>query len=183
MSEEKRPLFDFAAKKQGTPTMNDIDGLIYAAAQNDVKQINHFVETFGAQHLDARGSTGWTALTYAASRDGDNVVDAVRALLDHGAKVNQRQDFGDGDPWSPLMVAASNFMQDVVKLLVERGADPTATNKHGRTARQIHAYRACSDYNAPAPQNEPDNILSVLDAAAAKWNQQSKAAVPPAPRA
>lgn len=182
MSMEKRDLFDTAAKKQPAPTVADIDVLIVAAAQNDAAKIDRFVETFGAQHIDAKGSMGWTALTYAATRDGDNVTEAVRTLINHGANVNQRLDLGDGNPWSPLMIAASNFMQDVVKVLVERGADPTTTDKYGRTARQIHAKRAENDYDAPAPKADPDNILSVLDAAAAKWKQQPKAAAPAAPR-
>ena len=53
---------------------------------------------------------------------------AIRLMLDHGAEVNAFDPFGR----TPLMYAAISdvFPLDVVKLLVARGADVNATNRH-----------------------------------------------------
>lgn len=169
--------------KQG-PTEWDIYRLITAAEKNDVLGIDYFVFAFGKEHIDDYGTNGWTALTYAASRDGDNVVDAVRILLKYGADVEKRTNHGDGNEYTPLMVAATNFMSDVVKLLVEAGADPTVTDQFGHTPRQIYARRAYRDFDAPAPANDPNDILTVLDAATVKWKQSHPAPkAPAAPKA
>ena len=68
-------------------------------------------------------------------------VNLVRVALDHGADVNAV----DGRGRTPLMYAAiSDFLPlDVVKLLIERGADVNAKSQHkdsgdsGRTALDL----------------------------------------------
>lgn len=60
---------------------------------------------------------GLTALLHAA-RQGH--IEAVRALLDGGASVN---DVSAGDGTSPLLMATINGQFDVAMLLIERGAD------------------------------------------------------------
>jgi ankyrin repeat protein len=61
---------------------------------------------------------GLTALLHA-TRQG--YVDAARALLDGGAKINQ---LSDGDPVTPLLMAVINGEFDMAMFLIERGADP-----------------------------------------------------------
>ena len=61
---------------------------------------------------------GMTALLHAA-RQGH--VDAVRALLDDGAPINQ---VGAGDATSPLLMAVINGEFDLAMVLLERGANP-----------------------------------------------------------
>jgi ankyrin repeat protein len=61
---------------------------------------------------------GMTALLHAA-RQGH--VQAVKALIDGGADVNQT---GMEDDTTPLNIAAINSQWDVVVLLVQNGADP-----------------------------------------------------------
>ena len=68
---------------------------------------------------------GLTALLYASRQ---NNFDAVRALLDGGADVNQ---VTTGDNTSPLMVATINGHFDLAMMLLERGADPTVTTMAG----------------------------------------------------
>src|SRR5688572_14603754 len=48
-------------------------------------------------------------------------IDAVRALLEHGAPVNARQQIG----YTPLMGAAASGRDDLVDLLLAKGADAT----------------------------------------------------------
>ena len=78
-----------------------------------------------------RGTTdmgGMTALLFAA-RDGQ--IDAVRALLDGGADINQ---VSPTEKTSPLVMAIMNAHLDLAKLLVDWGADPNLSNTQGLTA-------------------------------------------------
>ncbi len=64
--------------------------------------------------------------------------DAARLLLNNGSNVNQ----GDGIKGTPLTVAAANGHKEVVKLLIERGADVCLKVDGGTAAdfaqRQAH---------------------------------------------
>jgi len=71
---------------------------------------------------------GLTPLLHAA-RQGHR--DAISALLDGGADVNQ---VGGGDGTAPLLIATINGQFDAAMLLLERGADPnTASTLNGVT--------------------------------------------------
>jgi len=70
---------------------------------------------------------GLTALMFAA-RQG--AIEAVQALIDAGAQVNQ---VSPGDGTSPLLIAAINGRFDVAKYLLEHGADPNLASAAGCT--------------------------------------------------
>jgi uncharacterized protein len=57
-------------------------------------------------------------------------VAIVRALLEHGAPVNARQQKG----WTPLHAAAQNGDVAMIELLLQHGADPHLANDDGITA-------------------------------------------------
>jgi ankyrin repeat protein len=71
---------------------------------------------------------GETALMIAASSGS---VDAVKLLVDHGAKVNQVE---PRKGQNALMWAAAEGHSDVVEALIKLGADVKATSKAGYTA-------------------------------------------------
>lgn len=52
----------------------------------------------------------------------NNEFEMIEYLLKHGADVNAREHYFDGD--SPLMLAVGKNNLDLVKLLVEHGANP-----------------------------------------------------------
>ena len=57
----------------------------------------------------------------------------VRALLEHGAPVNARQQKG----WTALHAAAQHGDQAMVELLLKYGANPNAKNDDGHTPDQV----------------------------------------------
>jgi ankyrin repeat protein len=68
---------------------------------------------------------GLTALLVGA-RDGH--IDAVRALAEAGANLNEAS---AGDQTTPLVMAAVNAHWELVKFLVDKGADPNLANADG----------------------------------------------------
>jgi len=80
---------------------------------------------------------------HAVGRERDG-IEAVRAALDSGGDVNER----DASEWTPLMHAALECRAEIVALLVERGADvrlrassarTTSFMDHGQSALTIGA--------------------------------------------
>lgn len=67
---------------------------------------------------------GLSALHFAV-REGD--LATVKALVDAGADVNQRSEFG----WTPLLTATQNRFYELGKYLLENGADPNLVNEGG----------------------------------------------------
>jgi uncharacterized protein len=57
----------------------------------------------------------------------------VRALLEHGAPVNARQQKG----WTALHAAAQHGDKPMVEVLLKHGANPNAKNDEGRTPDEV----------------------------------------------
>jgi uncharacterized protein len=101
-----------------------------AASQGNVARLTELADKV---NVDARlGEDGETALHRAASRGH---VQAVRLLLDHGAKV----DATDGEGVTPLVLASYRGQTEVVKLLLERSADVNAREKRNGLSSLSHA--------------------------------------------
>ena len=65
---------------------------------------------------------------HLAARQGE--IDAVKALIEAGADVNQR---GAGDPVTPMLIATMNGHFDLAKYLLDKGADPNLAQSNGVT--------------------------------------------------
>jgi len=74
--------------------------------------------------------------------DAEPGVDALNLLLQAGADINTQ----DKDGWTPLMLTAQHATEpQVMKRLLDAGADPTITNKLGHNA--LHYARENTDLN------------------------------------
>jgi ankyrin repeat protein len=80
--------------------------------------------------IEKRDSIGRTPLHCACENTN---IWLIKLLINNGALVNKVTNFGS----SPLHYAASLGQGDIVRILLEAGADPTIKNKEGNTARNL----------------------------------------------
>ncbi len=73
---------------------------------------------------------GWAPLHYAAAHAEPVSLEMVRLLLEHHAYI----DAESPNRTTPLMMAAQYGLPEVVKLLLEEGADPMLRNEQNLTA-------------------------------------------------
>jgi|GEM_PF-546842 len=81
---------------------------------------------FGAD-VNARDDAGQTPLHYAAARGNKN--DGLKCLLEKPVSINAADDLGA----TPLHLAATRGDQDVVKQLLQHGANATILTKDGKS--------------------------------------------------
>jgi ankyrin repeat protein len=76
----------------------------------------------------------WGGLTplHLAARQGE--LEAVKALIDAGADINQPT---NGDKVSPIVIATINGHFDLAKYLLDKGADPNSAGVNGATPLYI----------------------------------------------
>jgi hypothetical protein len=114
----------YAALDEGYHCCNKIDDLL----------------NFGAD-LDARDKAGQTPLHHAARRG--RKTDAVKALLQAGSDVNARDEAGA----TPLHMAAARGDAEVIKILLNAGANIHAETRDGKHVWDF-AVDAGQDYQA-----------------------------------
>jgi ankyrin repeat protein len=126
-----------APEIQNTP--DRIDRLTYAARHGADETVRLLLETI--DDPDEPDSHGETAL-FAACEGGQ--VGVVEQLLDAGASIdgviNPEATRGLRPRWTPLMIAAAGNHLNVLRTLIERGADLEQRSATGRSARSFAAW-------------------------------------------
>ncbi len=117
------------AGKTVPPAVNDNGetALMKASAGGNLAIIRVLIE--GVADLEARNQNGETALFYAVALGHPA---AAQALIDAGAEVDAAEGQLGNTPLS--LYAASVGREDVLKVLLDAGADPTRKNKSGDSA-------------------------------------------------
>jgi quinoprotein dehydrogenase-associated probable ABC transporter substrate-binding protein len=139
---------------QGADPTEELNNAIVA---NDIGRVRYLVEHAAAK-VNSRDGEGNTPLINAI-RFG--FIPLAAYLLDHKAEV----DMADRGDWTPMMFAAWNDRDDVVKLLAEHSAKLEAVDHDGLTALAIAAQNgkakavsalitAGADVNQPAAQGQ-----------------------------
>jgi ankyrin repeat protein len=75
--------------------------------------------------VNALDSNGWSPLHFAAQASD---VEVTQSLISAGAKIGIRDTNGNNELWVATMNAHSQF--DVVKILLQSGANPSEKNDH-----------------------------------------------------
>src|SRR5437762_14329034 len=102
-----------------------------ASRAGDVATIRSLI-AHGADPNKAAGQNNWSPLLHAIHK---GQVRSVEALLDGGADVNRLS----GDGITPLMMAAGYGYDDIVRVLLQRGANPRVADNGGYRAIDIAA--------------------------------------------
>jgi hypothetical protein len=103
-----------------------ITPLVSAARAGALDAIRALVKRGADPNLRC-GVSGWTPLMHAIHKDQ---AGSVEALIGAGAEVNAR---GEGGR-TPLMMAAGYGYDDILRLLIDRGADASAQLPDGKNA-------------------------------------------------
>lgn len=103
----------------------DESPLMLAAIKGNFEAVKQLV----ARDADVN-KTGWAPLHYAASGGTEEHLRIASYLLENHAYIDATSPNGT----TPLMMAAQYGSTDMVKLLLEEGADPTLKNRLGLTA-------------------------------------------------
>ena len=114
---------------------NEKTALITVAGYGNMRAAELLIKN-GAD-VNAKDYLGWTALMHAAKYCH---IGAVELLLENGADVNAN----DNDGWTALMYTmSSGFIPSdtpidlMIKMLLEKGADPYRRNYYGEDAYEI----------------------------------------------
>ena len=128
--------------------------LVWAAREGRVAAIEELLAA-GADvnQLDHRHR--WTPLMHAVHT---NEAAAVRVLIAHGADVNARRG-------APLLMAAGNGATEIVRMLLDAGADPAIERPDGATPlSEAVSGGALSDIDRPLlGECHDDTVAALLD--------------------
>src|SRR5689334_23454650 len=72
-----------------------------------------------------------------------HATEIVRMLVESDAPVNAKQHGG----WTPLHAAADNGDEEMIKILLQHGADPLAQNDDGKTRSEEHTSELQSQFH------------------------------------
>jgi len=100
--------------------------LVDAVRSGDAPQIRALCAR-GADPNEPSGGNGWTPLLHAIHK---NQIESVKALLDAGANIDRTSP----SQTSPLMMAAGYGSEEMVALLLQRGANPRLSDDEGASA-------------------------------------------------
>lgn len=177
----------------------DVDNVtpLVAALMNKKYSLAKFLLDRGADVnvIDAGGRTAlyaaidirnedWTAMPNRTTDDPLPTLEIVAAIVDRGARldvpltrpltVRSGMDFGDttlGAGATPLMRAARAGDHAVIRLLLEKGANPRLTTKDGNTALMFAAGIGYRDKNTRGSESDALEAVKVLMAAGLDINQ------------
>jgi ankyrin repeat protein len=126
---------------------------LMGAATADCEACVRLLLEHGAE-AKAKTASGYTAL-HSASYEGNSAI--VKQLLDAGSPVSAADERG----LTPLMMAANSRTKDpeVVRMLLNRGADPEAKDSSGRTAAEWARIGARRDVVRLLPTTPPAEEL------------------------
>ncbi len=129
-------LVSHGAKIDARDTVNNDTALIYGIRDGKFRVTEYLLDAGANPNLTDR--RGVAPVHIAAVR---NDVRLVLCLLGHGAAINVRT---HGDGRTPLMIAAAAGFEEMVEILLGRGADPSIVDSGGKSPleRAVECHRS-----------------------------------------
>ena len=104
---------------------------------------------------NALNESGWTPLHQAAMEDPKKSEEVAKALLEGGAEPDKVSRL---DGKTPLHYAAMDGHKKIVKLLLEKGANPNSTGRNGATPLHL----ASSGWHPSSGEGEKEDFKQVI---------------------
>ena len=114
---------------------------LHFAVDKGPKEIVEFLILRGAD-INARDKIGGTALHHLVQADQKDSTDKIEFLLSKGADINAKDIVGGG---TPLHYASLNGYINIVRFLIDKGADITCQGKDGVTALSLAEHEGHKD--------------------------------------
>jgi uncharacterized protein len=134
--EAAKILISHGAKIDARDAANHDTALVYGIRDGKFTIAEYLLEAGADPNIADR--RGFTPLHVAVTRDDIRIAGS---LLDHGAQINART---QGDGRTPLMIAAAAGFEEMVELLLSRGADPSIVDSAGKPPleRAVECHRS-----------------------------------------
>lgn len=110
------------------------NALMLAAVKNPNPDILKILIEYGL-NVNDKNDNGFDALTLASFNNSK--LSIIETLIDYSANVNSTDKFGH----TPLMAAALNGNDEIMRYLIKRGANASATDKNGLTVLDYYNKR------------------------------------------
>jgi len=135
-----------------TPTMFGFTPLISAASKGQTDIVKLLLRDKDlVQNMLYRDNDGSTALHHACQSIINNPIDTIKALLDKAKSINLEEyvDCVDFSGSTPLLSACwhdSEYLPNIIDLLISYGADPRKENKYGWCCLHVLSQQNCKYY-------------------------------------
>ena len=138
-----------------------------ASSEGDITTLSALIEEEGFD-VDLMSEEGNTPIIIAARK---NQLESLNFLLSNGANINHQSHYKYSDKYSCLMIAAIHNRKDMVRLLLQYGADVNLMCREGRTALSYAAGNGCATITKALLDHKADmNMKCKL-----KWSPLSHA--------
>jgi ankyrin repeat protein len=137
--EAAKILIGHGAKINVRDAVNNDTALIYGIRDGKFRVAEYLLHA-GADH-SLTDKRGFAPLHIAVARDD---IKLVQCLLDHGAAIDVRT---QGDGRTSLMIAAAAGFDEMVEILLFRGADPSILDSAGKSPleRAVECHRSAAE--------------------------------------
>ena len=101
-----------------------------AVKRGDIEKVRSLLSD--EADVNSKDHAGWRPI-HEAMREGENALNIIRLLVEYNADVNARSDSGN----TALHDAAAYMSEEIIKFLIDRGADATIENLDGKSPQDI----------------------------------------------
>lgn len=133
-----------ALQEKRIPATGDIKEFHMAAATGDIPALQHFLDQFSIEYIDATSKVGWTALMHAVIHT--NNLQSIEFLLKNGASVDKKSDAGN----TAIQLAMTNPNPDNGALLRSWAAERERQQREALEQKKRQEQRSAAESKTEA---------------------------------